>query len=329
MPDTSTLIKVKYRYRNNSKNNFVHNSARYHLLPVTLVPVMVHLHGRQGITTLWKGVGSVLVVRGLTLAVEDLISKLTPWPKEISWHSSLKAFGQHLLLKCTTLAFVTPIYSASLVETVQSDIASEKPGIFDVFREGIYRLISWSSPQKGRMLPIWTLLVPTIIHGILKYLLALLAKGVTSRILHLNLHHERRRQGAYPREALEQSTTKEIELTAALVGFYTAEVALYPLETILHRLHLQGTRTIVDNLDTGYEVTPILTSYEGAWDCYETTLTQEGVAGLYRGFGALVFQLASHVTVVRATKFMLTELSGLMASPAKPGAPLQARAPLI
>jgi hypothetical protein len=35
------------------------------------------------------------------------------------------------------------------VETVQSDIASEKPGFFDVFREGMCRLVSWSSPQKG------------------------------------------------------------------------------------------------------------------------------------------------------------------------------------
>ena len=49
----------------------------------------------------------------------------------------------------TTLAIITPFYSASLVETVQSDIASEKPGIFDVFREGMCRLVSWGSPQKG------------------------------------------------------------------------------------------------------------------------------------------------------------------------------------
>jgi len=35
------------------------------------------------------------------------------------------------------------------VETVQSDIASEKPGIFDVFREGVCRLVSWSAPRNG------------------------------------------------------------------------------------------------------------------------------------------------------------------------------------
>lgn len=58
-----------------------YNSKRFHLVPVTLIPVIIHLHQRQGITTLWKGVGSILLVRGMTLAVEDLISKITPWPK--------------------------------------------------------------------------------------------------------------------------------------------------------------------------------------------------------------------------------------------------------
>ena len=49
-----------------------HNSKRFHLVPVTLVPVIVHLHRRQGVTTLWKGIGSSLLVRGMSLAVEDV-----------------------------------------------------------------------------------------------------------------------------------------------------------------------------------------------------------------------------------------------------------------
>lgn len=131
---------------------------------------------------LWKGLGSSLTIRGLTLGVEDCLSKVppspllscpqvTPWPKEVDKHSSLKTIGQHLLLKCVSTAVITPFYSASLVETVQlllplaclspapapvihslllqvqSDIASEKPGVLDVFKEGIARLLSWSDPR--------------------------------------------------------------------------------------------------------------------------------------------------------------------------------------
>lgn len=58
-----------------------HSSYRRHLVPITLIPVIVHLHQRQGVTTLWKGLGSCLLVRGMSLAVEDFISKITPWPK--------------------------------------------------------------------------------------------------------------------------------------------------------------------------------------------------------------------------------------------------------
>nr|CAD7590254.1 unnamed protein product [Timema genevievae] len=282
------------------------NSTRYHLFPVTLLPVIVHLHRRQGVTTLWKGLGSVLMVRGMTLAVEDLITKFTPWPKDISWHSSLKSFGQHILLKCTTLAIITPFYSASLVETVQSDIASEKPGIFDVFKDGVCRLVNWGSSQKGRMLPVWALVVPTVFHGLLKYLFSLVVRG-----------------GALPRDLMDQTSSQEIELTATLVGLFSADMAFFPLETILHRLHLQGTRTITDNLDSGYEVTPILTSYEGVWDCYYTTLSQEGVAGLYKGFGALVLQFAAHVAVIKITRLVLTEVSALVQSkPSLPSPPM-------
>lgn len=58
-----------------------HSSMRRHLVPFTLVPVIAHLHQRQGVTTLWKGLGSCLLVRGMSLAIEDLLTKITPWPK--------------------------------------------------------------------------------------------------------------------------------------------------------------------------------------------------------------------------------------------------------
>lgn len=80
---------------------------------------------------------------------------------------------------------MTPYYSASLVETVQSDIASEKPGVFDVFKDGMCRLVSWGSPQKGRMLPVWALIVPSVLYGLLKYQLSFVIQHVASRTIHL------------------------------------------------------------------------------------------------------------------------------------------------
>lgn len=91
-----------------------------------------------------------------------------------------------------------------------------------------------------------------------------------------------------------------------------ADVVFYPLETVIHRLHLQGTRTIIDNLDTGRSVTPLLTGYSGAIDCYRTIIATEGTLGLYKGFGALVLQFTVHFMVLRATKWILTELTTIL-----------------
>ncbi|KFB35218.1 AGAP002704-PA-like protein [Anopheles sinensis] len=275
-----------------------HASKRYHVLPVTLLPVIVHLHQRQGVTTLWKGIGSVLLVRGMTLAVEDVISKFTPWPN-------------------ISIATVVPFYTASLVETVQSDIASEKPGIFDVFREGTSRLLSWSVPQKGRMLPVWALVGPSISLGISKYICQLFIRGISTRIMCRRVTFYEEKRGARTRDFAAQSQV--IEVYSTMISLMTTEMIFYPFETILHRIQLQGTRTIIDNLDSGYSVVPILTSYEGVMDCYRQTVATEGVAGLYKGFGAMILQFAAHVAVIKLGKWFITQISELMSSkpPAK------------
>lgn len=295
-----------------------HASQRYHLLPFTLLPAVCHLHQHQGMTTLWKGLGSVLLVRGMSLGVEDLISKVTPWPKEISGHCGLKQFFQHTLLKCVSLAIVTPFYSASFVETVQSEIASEKPGILDVFREGFMRLLNWGGPSKGRMLPIWAIIVPTVALGLAKYLFSMMIRDITTKILQFRFRNRYEANGALPKDMTNCSAMQEIDLSASIFATIVTDVALYPCETVVHRLHLQGTRTIVDNLDTGRSVLPILTNYAGAVDCYESCLATEGVFGLYKGFGALIMQYSVHIALIRMSHFILTEIGALFQKPPKP-----------
>lgn len=279
---------------------------KYHIIPITLVPVVIRLHQTQGINTLWKGIGSVLLVKGMLLAVEDFVSKITPWPKEITCNSSLKAFGQHILLKCVSIGLVTPFYSASLVETVQSEIASESPGILDVFRDGALRLVEVSN--KGRLIPIYALLPPTIAYELSKYLFTMVVRGVTSRIMHIRHKHSQEIRGAYSRDLLSEAVAQDIELQSSLISTFMAATMFYPWETVIHRLHLQGTRTIIDNLDTGRSVTPLLTGYSGACDCYNTIVATEGPLGLYKGFGALILEFTINVVIVKVVKWVMSEL---------------------
>lgn len=196
-----------------------------------------------------------------------------------------------------------PFYSASLVETVQSDIASEKPGIFDVFREGAHRLLAFHVPQKGRMIPIWGLIGPSIALGISKYIFGwvvcvcdpqlptsnapylfgnrLAVKSISMRLIQYRIRCVQERRGVRPKD--NELEYQNVEIYSTLVSLMTTEILFFPFETILHRLQLQGTRTIIDNLDTGYSVVPILTSYEGAVDCCRSTIASEGVPGLYKG----------------------------------------------
>lgn len=290
-------------------------ATKYHIIPVTLLPVVMRLHQTQGVNTLWKGIGSVLLVRGMTLAIEDLVSKFTPWPKEATCCQSMKSFGQHILLKCISIGLVMPFYSASLIETVQSEIASESPGILDVFRDGAIRMVEMSN--KGRLIPIYALLPPTIAYSVSKYLFTIVVRGVTSRIMQVKHRHSQELRGAYSKD-LSETVMEDIDLQSILISMCIADIIFYPFETVIHRLHLQGTRTIIDNLDTGRSVTPLLTGYSGATDCYSTILSTEGLLGLYKGFGALVLQFAVHFMVLRATKWILTEVGTMFKPKPKP-----------
>lgn len=98
------------------------------------------------------------------------------------------------------------------------------------------------------------------------------------------------------------------ELIASFAASLCADVLLYPLETVLHRLHIQGTRTIIDNTDLGYEVLPINTQYEGMKDCINTIKREEGMQGFYKGFGAVIVQYTLHVAVLQLTKIIYSTL---------------------
>ena len=96
------------------------------------------------------------------------------------------------------------------------------------------------------------------------------------------------------------------------MGSLIADVALYPMETVLHRLHLQGSRTIIDNLDSGLEVVPVLTRYEGFFDCCESVRSDEGFGGFYRGFGALILQYAIRLAAIKTCTVLAGELFRLI-----------------
>ena len=284
------------------------DSSRRHYTPFTLASVVISLHKQQGATVLWKGLGSTLIFKAMNLWMDDFLARVSPWPK--SWQAchSLKSLGQHILLKSITLTVTTSFYSASLVESVQSNIASETPGFLDVFREGLFRMFSWTTPQTGRMLPVWTLVVPTVIYGISHYVISSTVSSVLSHILHSRQRKKYKKKGALPKDPENTLEGTYISMLSRIVGNLSADVLIYPVETILNRLHLQGTRTIVDNLETGYSVVCMNSQYVGLFDCFRAIKFDEGFFALFQGFGALVTQYALQLSIYRSFKAFSSEI---------------------
>ncbi|XP_033125164.1 solute carrier family 25 member 46-like [Anneissia japonica] len=284
-------------------------SFRYHLTPFTVIQVMTTLQGNQGFTALWKGIPSTIMVQGLGMVTETVISEVTPFPKDIHSQSSLKQFAGHVILKVISSVITLPVYAASLVETVQSEIASERPGPFDCLREGFCRVTGWGVPHTARMMPLLSLVVPATATTLVRYILTSAIQYTTLYFIH---QHQRKKymeknDGTPPARSMLDAYFPE--LFSAFTGHFIVDMALFPVETVLHRLLLQGTRTIIDNTDDGLSVLPITTQYYGFWDCFTVIHYEEGVSGFYKGFGALLLQYAIHAVILKSTKFVYTKLA--------------------
>ncbi|KAI5615681.1 solute carrier family 25 member 46 [Silurus asotus] len=283
----------------------------YHLSPFTALNVMYNVSKSQGPKALWKGMGSTFVVQGVTLGTEGIISECTPLPRQDLPHRwNPKQIAGHFILKGLTHVVALPFYSASLIETVQSEIIRDNPGILDCVKEGMGRFLGWGVPHSKRLLPLWTLVFPTVLHGVLHYI-------ISSSVQKLVLYVLRRRGNANPppkHPKLGMETVQNMldayfpELFASFVANLCADVLLFPLETVLHRLHIQGTRTIIDNTDLGFEVLPINSQYEGMRDCINAIRREEGPLGFYKGFGTIVIQYSVHATVLQITRMIYSTL---------------------
>ncbi|XP_062068276.1 mitochondrial outer membrane protein SLC25A46 [Lepus europaeus] len=283
-----------------------YHARHYHLTPFTVINIMYSFNKTQGPRALWKGMGSTFIVQGVTLGAEGIISEFTPLPREVSHKWSPKQIGEHLLLKSLTYIIAMPFYSASLIETVQSEIIRDNTGILECIKEGIGRVIGLGVPHSKRLLPLLSLVFPTVLHGVLHYIISSIVQKFVLLILKRKTYNSHLVENTSPVQNMLDAYFPE--LIANFAASLCSDVILYPLETVLHRLHIQGTRTIIDNTDLGYEVLPINTQYEGMRDCINTIRQEEGVLGFYKGFGAVIIQYTLHAAVLQITKIIYSTL---------------------
>jgi len=164
------------------------------------------------------------------------------------------------------------------------------------------------------MLPVWIIVVPTVTYGVVRYITNILVSKSVKHALILYELHVCKTEVVSKDSDCQSSTDERLEAVSDLTASAFSDAVLFPLELVMHRLYLQGTRTIIDNLDTGTSVMPILTGYEGPLDCLATTVAQEGRLGLLKGFGALLLQTSLIVMLYKVVKISLVKVVDAYAS---------------
>ena len=136
-------------------------------------------------------------------------------------------------------------------------------------------------PDPSNRLSYFQLLAPTLITSMLKDLISagispLIGRRFTSE------HHS-----VAPPPSLVFR-----KLCSTVVSSFLVDLLLYPLQTVLIRLHCQGLPILVENMETGSGVQFVTTFYSGPLDCISGVWEAEGVVGFYKGFSALLLQYA-------------------------------------
>ncbi|KAM3721336.1 Mitochondrial outer membrane protein [Dirofilaria immitis] len=274
----------------------VHQFARsLHLTPFTLIPVVYKIVSCEGLLTLWKGAIGSGVLWCLSIAGEILIADIFGLPRYYIKHGSVKKYCHHLILKVLTAACMTPFIVSSFIETVRSESGlCDDLRVMDVVTNGISRLrLDFVGPRdNSKRISLLYLIMPTaslftshyfITINIYDWIYVLARRYVNRKPLHeKTVFHQ-----YFP------------QIFATLTSQMLADFILYPFETVTHRLYIQGTRTLIDNLDSGITAISITAKYVGFFDCFKTIINRESFWSLYAGVGALGLQYILHLCLLR------------------------------
>lgn len=315
--------------------------------PFSLIPFMYHRQRKQGITTLYKGLSSELLVKAISLGSETALASYTDWPRDVRSKHYVEDSVKVLALKGLSVALSTPFLCSAVIETVQSVIVvKDRPSFVDCLREGFYRLLHIRSTASSRILPIWLLVGPTVFYHVAHTALWHVTKKCLEFLQTNNLiWRGTSRRKTKPKHVRRQITNKHYstksimdestlwqqddltlndttlessvygkkfeedscQISTSIMASFLADVALLPIETVLNCLYIQGTRTIIDNCDETTVVLPVITNYDGFTDCYQSILRFEGQFGLYKGLGAIILQYSVHFILFRSLYYLLRE----------------------
>ncbi|CAK5007891.1 unnamed protein product [Meloidogyne enterolobii] len=284
----------------------IHDHAyRKHFFPTTLVPVIIKLTAKDGFLSLWKGAVGNGVLWAFSSVSELVIAELLGLPKSFVLDGSSQRFWRHVWLKTFNFIFCTPVIVTAFLETVRTgtglaedlQIAEIITKGYDRLRQDVFGGSAMAEGVRRRHSLLW-LAFPTSLHQTMHFLVCqyvyTTSYSWTRTFVSRKLPSERRRYH-----------TIMPELFSSMTSVFVADIVCYPLETVLHRLYIQGTRTLIDNLDSGAEALVPAGRYSGIFDCFSSIIRKEGVMTLFSGIGAIFLQYMLQHCVAGITYWLL------------------------
>ncbi|PAV68865.1 hypothetical protein WR25_16800 [Diploscapter pachys] len=268
----------------------VHQFARsLHITPVSLVPVIFNAVAKEGVLTFWKGAIGSSVVWCLQNVTEIVIADLIGLPRSYVVNGSTEKYWKHICLKASTFFLMTPFYVSSMIESVRSEsgLSRDDNRVTDVLVKGVDRLrfsaFFFSARDASRRFGILHLALPTVFFHSSHYVLQVFLYEQFHRMA----KHYLSKKPESERSRFDQFVP---QLFAQMTSTLFTDLALFPIETVLHRMYIQGTRTLIDNMDTGLSAVSMTVKYSGFFDCFKSIIENEGFFALYAGVSAVVLE---------------------------------------
>lgn len=189
----------------------------------------------------------------------------------------------------------SPFYASSVVQSVQSHLDGGTPAVFDCIKSGVAQIFGYKICSRY-FLSLYITAPVFVGYNLLQYCTEAIVTSCINRFTAWT--HPEDSNGS------ESSILSVFypQLLCGTISTAVSSVLLYPVQTVLHRLVVQGTQTVIDNTDTGIGCVPVHTMYSGFVDCWMTTIQEEGWNGLYKGFSSLLLQLVLGIAIVHAAK---------------------------
>ncbi|EPB72677.1 hypothetical protein ANCCEY_08230 [Ancylostoma ceylanicum] len=189
------------------------------------------------------------------------------------------------------------VLEAYIIESSEAGLGGEGPNVMDVLMKGIDRLRFpiFGSRDASRRFSVLHLALPTVAYRTSHY------------IIQTKLYNEFFKMARkYVNKKPESERTKfhqyVPQIFAQMSSTILTDLILFPFETVMHRMYIQGTRTLIDNLDTGLSAISITVKYNGFFDCLRSILQHEGFWALYGGVGALALEYLLHSLLHQAVR---------------------------